>query len=287
MKLHANITFHTPAGDKTGSYSRLWISSSMWRDEITTPDYSEVLLEHQGRTSKLQNPKQAPNYVWDFERALSAILPKTDAAQLNYLSVEHATYPTKSESVGSISLSCVYISSGGKTFQRGCFDPTTGLLQFVNEANQTYTFSNYIPFAGKLFPQRIRLFSNQTLVAEAELSAEAVDKVDPTALSALSGAEEKERPPKKTCSGPVIPGQVVRQVQPAYPSAAKANHESGTVSVLAVIDESGNVVRTEVVHSASPTLDSAALDAAQQWQYTPFTQCGEPMQTEVTLNFAF
>ena len=287
MKLHANITFHTPSGDKRGTYSRLWISSSTWRDELTTPDYSEVFLQNQGRTSKLRNAKQAPDYVWDFERALSAILHKENAVQLNYLSVEHASYPTKMESVVGRDLSCVYISAGMKAIERGCFDPTTGLLQFVNEANNTNIFADYVAIAGKFFPQRMRVFSDQKPIAEAEMSVEAVDKVDPSALAAPVGAEEKEGPPKKTCSGPVIPGRAVRQVQPAFPQAAKANHESGTVSVLAVIDESGSVVRAEVVHSASPTLDSAALDAAQQWQYTPFTRCGEPMQTEVTLNFAF
>jgi len=282
LKLQADISFHTPSGDKKGKFLLLWISTSSWRYDLTTPDFSESYLKNQGKTSQLQNPKQAPDYVWNFQRAISAVLHKTDAAQLNYTLVENASYPAKSEAIGNTNLSCVYISAGPKLVERGCFDPASGLLQFVNEGNKADVFSDYAPFGGKTFPRHMRVFIDQTVVADAELKLEVLDKIDETAMAAPAGAEEKEVSTKK-CSDPAIPPRVLRQVKPDYPTGVSR----GTVSVLAVIDETGKVIRTEVVHSLSPAQDSAALNALGQWQFSPATKCGNPIQTETTLNFDF
>ena len=60
----------------------------------------------------------------------------------------------------------------------------------------------------------------------------------------------------------------VRKVAPVYPVTAKLMHISGNVIVVATIDATGNVVKTE---SDSPykLLVGAALDAVKQWKFAP------------------
>jgi protein TonB len=76
---------------------------------------------------------------------------------------------------------------------------------------------------------------------------------------------------------------------PVYPSVARAAHIAGTVVVLAIIDEHGNVVEAHAV-SGSGLLIPAALRAVQARKYQPTILDGEPtpiqLHVEVTFHLA-
>ena len=78
----------------------------------------------------------------------------------------------------------------------------------------------------------------------------------------------------------------LRDVRPVYPEEAQAARVSGMVIVEAVIDTHGMVRSTSVLRSI-PLLDQAALDAVQQWQFTPTLVDGAPVPVimTVTVNF--
>ncbi len=79
----------------------------------------------------------------------------------------------------------------------------------------------------------------------------------------------------------------VRYVPPVYPAAARAANVTGIVIVQYTIDQNGNVV-DPVILMSNPIFDEAALDALQQWQYTPPMHDGQPVPVTatVTINFA-
>ena len=78
----------------------------------------------------------------------------------------------------------------------------------------------------------------------------------------------------------------LRHVAPVYPADALAARVSGLVIVEAVLDAGGNVRSTRVLRSI-PMLDQAALDAVQQWRFTPTEINGTavPVVMTVTVNF--
>lgn len=80
--------------------------------------------------------------------------------------------------------------------------------------------------------------------------------------------------------------RLLRQVQPVYPSIARAAHISGPVVLQATIGKNGAVKNLDVVNS-NPLLDQAAMDAVKQWRYKPWILNGEPVEveTEITVNF--
>ncbi len=65
------------------------------------------------------------------------------------------------------------------------------------------------------------------------------------------------------------PPRLVASVSPTYPADAWAAHISGTVTVGATVDSSGKLVNIHIIKSASPSLDTAALQAFSQYQFEP------------------
>ena len=82
-------------------------------------------------------------------------------------------------------------------------------------------------------------------------------------------------------------GLQVRNVYPAYPAEAKAAGAQGSVVLHAIIGTDGNIQSLNVLSSASPLLDQAALDAVRQWTYRPYLLNGTPVEvdTQITVNF--
>jgi len=80
--------------------------------------------------------------------------------------------------------------------------------------------------------------------------------------------------------------QRVKDAQAIYPPDAMAAKIQGVVRVEALIDPSGRVSHTRVIESV-PELDQAALDAVQQWEFTPTLLNGvaQPVFVTMTVNF--
>jgi protein TonB len=87
--------------------------------------------------------------------------------------------------------------------------------------------------------------------------------------------------------GDIRPPAKVRDVKPIYPPIAQSARVQGVVIIEAVIDTEGRVVDARILRSI-PLLDQAALDAVQQWQYTPTVVNNTPQAVimTVTVNFA-
>jgi TonB family protein len=86
--------------------------------------------------------------------------------------------------------------------------------------------------------------------------------------------------------GNIGPPTKIRDVRPEYPAQAQAAGVQGVIILEATIDQSGAVRSARVLRSI-PLLDQAAVDAVQQWRFTPTLLNGEavPVIMTVTVNF--
>jgi protein TonB len=82
-------------------------------------------------------------------------------------------------------------------------------------------------------------------------------------------------------------GMAAIQEKVVYPEEAKDKKIEGKVFVLAYIDENGNVVKSEVIKSADPILDSAAVQAVRQVKFTPAKNEGKNVKVQVTIPIVF
>lgn len=78
----------------------------------------------------------------------------------------------------------------------------------------------------------------------------------------------------------------IHYVAPEYPALALAARREGTVILEAVLDTDGSVREARVLRSI-PLLDAAALEAVQQWRFTPTLLNGEPVPVVLTVTVVF
>jgi protein TonB len=92
-------------------------------------------------------------------------------------------------------------------------------------------------------------------------------------------------PPIRLHSGMKAPVKT-RDVAPVYPAIARAAHVSGVVILEAVLNAQGGVESVRVLRSILP-LDQAAVDAVQQWRFTPALLNGQPVPVVMTITVNF
>ena len=103
----------------------------------------------------------------------------------------------------------------------------------------------------------------------------------------IAVSEEVAAKLKKTKPlGGVLQGNAIKRVQPEYPSVAKAAGVQGAVQVTITVDETGNVINSQVI-SGHPLLRDAAIKAAHEWKFKPTEVAGEPVKVEGTVTFNF
>jgi len=86
-------------------------------------------------------------------------------------------------------------------------------------------------------------------------------------------------------SGMKTPVKIV-DVPPIYPTLSRNAHVQGVVILEAVLDAKGRVESVRVLRSVQ-TLDQAAVDAVQQWRFTPALLNGQPVPVVMTVTVNF
>src|SRR5437660_6018364 len=95
--------------------------------------------------------------------------------------------------------------------------------------------------------------------------------------------------PAGTKIGPndkVVPGTLLRRVNPTYPPLARQTRISGTVRFHVTITTEGSVQDLQVV-SGHPLLVQSATDAVRQWKYQPTLLNGQPVEVDTTIDVIF
>jgi TonB family protein len=80
--------------------------------------------------------------------------------------------------------------------------------------------------------------------------------------------------------------RIQQMVVPVYPPIAESARVSGTVTIDAIIDETGRVANATIGRSI-PLLDAVAISSVRQWKFEPprFNGRGVRFATTVTFNF--
>lgn len=93
-------------------------------------------------------------------------------------------------------------------------------------------------------------------------------------------------PQRVRISQGVTKGMLVHQVQPPYPTLAKAARIQGNVVLQAIISKDGSIQDLQLV-SGHPMLVQAAIGAVRQWRYRPYLLNEQPVEVETTITVIF
>jgi TonB family protein len=119
----------------------------------------------------------------------------------------------------------------------------------------------------------------------------AAGKENADAVAAKAKAAAAARAKARLVAPIRVGGQIksplkVKDVKPIYPAIARSAGVTGAVTLEATIGLDGKVSDAKVVRSI-PLLDQAALDAVQQWEYTPTLLNGVPVPILMTITINF
>lgn len=87
--------------------------------------------------------------------------------------------------------------------------------------------------------------------------------------------------------GNVVPPSKVTDVRPRYPAASADAGIEGDVIIEARISTTGEVTNAQLLKSAHPDLDAAAMAATQSWQYQPTLLNCQPVEVLLTVLVRF
>jgi protein TonB len=108
----------------------------------------------------------------------------------------------------------------------------------------------------------------------------------------VGGLPEAPPPPPPPPAAPVRvggnikPPQKTKHVNPTYPAIAQSARVQGVVIIEATIGQNGRVADARVLRSI-PLLDSAALEAVRQWEFSPTLLNGVPVSVIMTVTVQF
>jgi TonB family protein len=104
------------------------------------------------------------------------------------------------------------------------------------------------------------------------------------ALTVPAGASPVTRYASGTVD--ITAGRLVKTATPVYPLAAKQQGIQGTVILDGIVNTEGHVQQLQVL-TGPQMLQQAAIDAARQWVYTPYSLAGKPAEVEIEINVMF
>lgn len=81
--------------------------------------------------------------------------------------------------------------------------------------------------------------------------------------------------------------ELLKFVEAPYPPEALARNESAQVAFFIDIDETGKVAQAEIIRSAGPEFDAAALEAVRQLEFSPAEVDGKPAPVRIEYVYHF
>jgi TonB family protein len=102
----------------------------------------------------------------------------------------------------------------------------------------------------------------------------------------LAGAPSLRVPEPSQPAGIVKQGQLIRRIDPEYPTIARDQRQEGTVRLNVSIGPDGAVRAIAVLGGPRLLLD-AAERAVRQWRYTPTLLDGKPVQFQREVDLTF
>ena len=87
--------------------------------------------------------------------------------------------------------------------------------------------------------------------------------------------------------GDIIEPQKIKHVAPTYPQDAMQDKVQGAVILEALITRTGTVKSLKILREVDSRLAKAAIAAVEQWEYTPTTLSGVPVEVLLIVNVRF
>ncbi len=272
FQMKAGVKIENKGQQLEGTYTLLWNGPDQWREELTVPGYTEVLVGGKDVVSTKRNSDFTPLRIYQLHNVLGyggSLLP---SPRERVKDIHH-------RSVNGAKVECVEIVGDENWSREVCLDPSSGAV--VREA--PFADRDLMPVGTKMFPRYLSQVDHGKTVAEVNVTElKTTDPFPASAFDPPAGAVSKPG-----CANPV-PGRLVKRVNPEYPSVERMARREGAVAIYAVIGEDGALHNPQIISGENPALNQAALDAVKYWRYEPY-RCNAvavEVDSEIKVNFS-
>jgi TonB family protein len=153
-------------------------------------------------------------------------------------------------------------------------------LQVLKPGFETYRVPQVSLDAGRDF--------SEGFILQVGAITEHVTVVPENATKSVAVQTTSGKPSRLSVGGTVQAAKIISRVQPIYPESARSAGISGTVVLRAVIGMDGKPLSLRVMNSQiDPDLAHSAVDAVNQWRYTPTLLNGEPIEVDTTITVIY
>ena len=279
------------AGTAKGTYELLWLSSKRWREEVRFGNYFRIRVANAGGYWQSSSTPFRPYFMAELDR-MKDIRYMLAVAMHESFGKVHEFGKVQEREVRNIQARCVQEKSAdNEPGSKFCFDSATGSLIQIDYPTPEFTpprlvdrveYQDIRQRGDRLIPFRVETLRQDKVFMTFQITEISAAPVDPAAAFNI---------PPNSSFWPECDASrhfdLEKRVQPQYPKEARTNHQSGRVVLYGVIEGDGSVSNLQVLVSAVPSLDAAAMDAVRQWRYKPVTCDGGAVRAETTIEVVF
>jgi TonB family protein len=266
FEMKAEISIDNKGNPIHGSYTLLWNGPEQWREEISLPGYSEIQVGSKGFVSQQRTTDFRPLVIDQLFRTLNYGQER--------LAAWEKVKRVHDRDINGVNVACAEIANSTGYTREVCVDKSTGAL--VRQS--PFVDKELMPVATKLFPRFLDYVENGKPLIEVHVTEITTSAPVPSsAFDPPAGSVQKSG-----CRNPV-PGRIVKKVSPVYPPTERMYRVQGTVWIYAVVGADGVLHNLRIIAGVDPGLNSASLNAVQQWRYEPYTCDGTPVDVETVL----
>lgn len=278
FRLHARLRAAWSADKmEEGTYDLVWMTPSVWREEVAFPGYARIRVGGEGKYWQLRSTDYELLRVYDLDSLLRL-------AKKLHLSNTEKVKRIKTRKESSAELECIETEAHHNNKYRYCFDETSGALVRIEDPLNAYEYSSYLTLGQLRFPGVLR--SRQSKQVELEVEVDDLHSISHAPLALF------DPPPGAkawiSCEHPKG-GELKSRAAPEYPRplSSSLSRPQGEVAVYAVIQTDGRLRDLKIVETGGPQLDRATLAAIREWVYTPVTCDGVAIEKETMVSFGF
>jgi hypothetical protein len=293
VKLTANVRLPKPdgSGDINLVYTVSWAGPDKWRAEWTANGLDQTTVLNNGKLSYLSTQPGPMVPLLQMESAIEALDGGNPAGPytLPPIGVEKTKIASSKKKIGNVEAKCMGL---GEPLQTFCIDPATAHLLTVDNSIDnvnfgSYEYGDYTTAGSTTYPQTVKVNYAGKLLEEAKLTVSHDEKFADTVFAAPAKSTATDWPSCADVSKNFTAPAVSKSVPAKMPEAARKAKKYGLVWVFAQVGKDGSVTKASSI-GGDPDLTAAASDAVQEYKFSPYLRCTQPVefQTVVIVPFA-
>jgi TonB family protein len=252
--------------DVPGTYLRVWGGSGRWRQEISVPGFSEIVVVNGNKKWILRSTAAEPNVLFSLGWGLQ---PKL---QWEPDEVAHAI---RAEKHGAQRFQCIERGPKNGGWRTFCFDDTTGKLTTLTNNGMSFEYSDWRQIDSRLVAGHVKMLGDEHQEVDAELVSPGKSPSGDSDFIKPAGAEEW------TYCEHQSPAVLTARSEPDFGLATLR----GGVEVYGVIETDGHISHATVVSGSGKEFEKPALAAFSRWRFRPAMCDGVPIRTETRITF--